>query len=587
MFGPSNLLFQFVERLCVLVAMAYALSRGRIFSNLLLYRTKSKESFWILGYFCVLAGLEYFLPPDSAPFIYPTDHTLINLNVLASCSAGLLAGPWVGIGTGVFAGLLGIVLHASNSISFAVASLVSGALGGMIFQFRPHPHLKALSGFLVTFFAQVLRMGLVMAFGNSTAQLDALIILFGVGAVTNGFATGLFLLVVSDIGAQHEKIGRIQINRALQIANKILPHLRPGLNEETAEEIARIILDVADVDAVAVTNTQRVLTHVGAGENHHHAGDSINLPATKQVLEEKKTQVADVKSKIGCIDPNCPLSSAVVAPLSYRDHVIGTVELYQTEERPMNAEISELAVGFAQFLGRYLMESEELQRQTQEASEAQLRALQAQIHPHFLFNTLNTLASLCRFDAKHAETLTIQLGTFFRRTLKRNQGSFISLREELNTVDTYLDIEKARFGDHLQIIREIPEDTLDCQVPLFVIQPLVENAVLHGISRKSGGGILRIKARRRKGWLLVSVHDNGVGVQGREPSSLLKYEGTRSHGMAMMNERLQTLYGSHYNIRIYSRNGEGTVIFLIIPENQRGIVDSEHRSSRKLSLETY
>lgn len=573
--GPSDLVFQFVERLCVLVAMAYGLSRWRIFSNLLFYRTSPQERAWVLIYFCALGGLEFVLPTERFPFLFPADRSLINLGILAACSAGLLAGPWIGAGTGVFATLAGLLAHDPHAFATGPAALAGGILGGMIYLHRPARVVKASSGFLVSAAAHAVRLGLILIAGNATMRWDAHLLLFGATLAINGLATSLFLMVVADIGAQHEKIGRLQINRALQIANKTLPLLRPGLNEETAREIARIILDVAEVDAVAVTDTERVLAHAGAGEGHHQAGDAIGLAATRRALEAGESERAERRADVGCPRVGCPLSSAVAAPLYYRNRAIGAVEIYQTEARPMNAETVELAVGFAQFLGRYLLESEELQRQTREASEAQLRALQAQVHPHFLFNTLNTLASLCRFDAPRAESLTVQLGSFFRRTLKRNQGSFVTVREELQTVDTYLEIEKARFGEALEVVKEIDPELLDSQIPTFVIQPLVENAVLHGLSQKAGGGVLRIVGRKRNGRVSFWVVDNGAGIRRERPMSLLEYSGTEAHGLSMLNERLGTLYEGRHRFRIFSKPGEGTTILLSLPDSGRAVGTSQ------------
>jgi LytS/YehU family sensor histidine kinase len=549
--------------------MAYLLSRWRIFSNLIFYRTNPSDRAWILAYFSLFAGLEFLLPAEHAPFVFPSDRALISLSILASTSAGILAGPWIGLGTGLFSLSAGLLTHEPNALATGMSALLGGALGSCIYLYRPHRLIKIGSGFLVSMTAHTLRLGLILLSINASVHWDAQIILYIATVVVNGLATSLFLAVVADIGTQHEKIGRLQVSRALQIANQTLPHLRPGLNEETAGEIVRIILDVADVDAVAVTNTSHILAFAGEGESHHRSGNEICLEATHRAIHLGTTEVAEGKTNVGCSHSDCPLSSAVVAPLCYKEKPIGAVEIYQTEERPMNAETIELAIGFAQFLSRYLMEAEELQRQIKEASEAQLRALQAQVHPHFLFNTLNTLASLCRFDPRHAESLTIQLGAFFRRTLKRNQGSFVTLREELQTVDTYLEIEKARFGESLVIVKEIDSDLMDRQLPTFILQPLVENAVLHGISQKSGGGLLRIVGRKKCGWSKYWVIDDGAGVKGRTPSSLLKYSGVESHGLSMLNERLDNLYKGDYRFRIFSRPGKGTLVFLSIPEKAK------------------
>lgn len=565
-------IFQFGEKITVLVAMAYMLSRGRIFSHLLQYKTSRKEKIWLLTFFSVLGLIEFLVPADKSPFVLPWNKSPLDIRILAAASAGLLSGMWLGVGTGVITAVATLLIQKTGGISpispvyaDGIAAILAGAAGGYIYNYRSTKKGKVAAGFLIGASAQILKLAMSLAFLQASISVTAIISSYIGAIIVNGAMVALFMLVVGDIGTQHEKIGRIQINTALEIANKTLPHIRPGLNEESAKQIARIILDIAEIDAVAITNTERVLAYAGAASDHHKEDREILLAATKDAIRTGDITVADTREKLGCTHPGCILTSAVVAPLFYQDKTIGAVELYQTEERTMSEDIIELAFGFAQFLSRYQMESAELQRQTKAASEARLRALQAQIHPHFLFNTLNTIAALCRFDPSSAESLTIQLGSFFRSTLRKDIGIMCALSDELKTIDTYIGIEKARFGDRLNVYKEIDPDSMKVKIPYFIVQPIVENAILHGLSQKTDLGQLKLISRVKNNTLSMWIIDNGVGISKSRLHSVFSPDGIESHGMYMLHERLKSIYGKKGHLRIISKEGIGTAVVIAVP----------------------
>src|SRR5208282_75323 len=194
--------------------------------------------------------------------------------------------------------------------------------------------------------------------------------------------------------------------------------------------------------------------------------------------------------------------------------------------------------------------------------QARMDALISQINPHFLFNTLNTISSLIRFDPDMARTVLLKLSNILRRRLKA-QVHFAPLRQELDFIDDYLDIEVVRFGrDKLQIRKEIDPETLDMVVPSMVLQPLVENALRHGIAPKIEGGAITLRARRAKGRLIVEVIDDGVGISEQRP---LEIAGS-GIGISNVRERLKVVYGQVCTLKIDSKPGKGTTIRFEIPE---------------------
>jgi two-component system LytT family sensor kinase len=203
-----------------------------------------------------------------------------------------------------------------------------------------------------------------------------------------------------------------------------------------------------------------------------------------------------------------------------------------------------------------------LEEQERLLMQARMDALISQINPHFLFNTLNTASSLIRFDPDTARSVLLKLSTILRRRLK-SQVHFLPLKQELDFIDDYLDIEVVRFGrDKLQVRKEIEPESLEMVVPSMVLQPLVENAIRHGIGPKVEGGTITLRAKRHDGRLTVEVIDDGVGIP-EEKGQEIFYSGI---GITNVQERLKVLYGQDFSLRIDSQPGKGTAIRFEIPE---------------------
>jgi two-component system LytT family sensor kinase len=203
-----------------------------------------------------------------------------------------------------------------------------------------------------------------------------------------------------------------------------------------------------------------------------------------------------------------------------------------------------------------------LERHQQLLLKARMDALSRQINPHFLFNTLNTVTALIRFDPDSARGVVLKLSNILRRLLRKHE-TFVPLREELQFIDDYLDIEVARFGkDSLDIVKQIDDAALEAFVPSMLLQPIVENCLKHGLAPKLGGGKIELRTRILDGRLRVEIEDNGVGIS-EEKMPHVYVEGI---GLSNVRERLRVLYGTDFHLDIRSRPGEGTVIRIDIPE---------------------
>ncbi len=202
-----------------------------------------------------------------------------------------------------------------------------------------------------------------------------------------------------------------------------------------------------------------------------------------------------------------------------------------------------------------------LQEQDKLLLAAKLEALANQISPHFLFNTLASISSLIRTQPDTARMLIGKLSGLLRR-LMRSTDHFVTLREELQSIDEYLDIEVVRFGPQLRVDKQISPDTLEVIVPSMILQPLVENSIKHGLARKVGGGRITIATMLRDRQAIIEVRDDGLGMSEERLERAL----SGGIGLSNVNERLQTIYGAHYQLKLTSVPGQGTCARMVIPE---------------------
>lgn len=354
---------------------------------------------------------------------------------------------------------------------------------------------------------------------------------------------------------------------SLRIGEETLPYLKQGLNFESAQKICEIIHKITEVDAVAITDDTVILGFSGIGCRRHMQGGPILTGATRHVLDTGETMIVTDPKILSCDEQGCPhpLKSAVITPLKYRGKVVGTFKLYRASHEQLPSYVARLAVGIAALLG-IQMELAESDRQRQLVTRARLEALQAQIRPHFLFNVLNTIIMFSRTDVERSRELLISLAQFFRRSLS-TRGNFITLKEEIDYINIYLSLEQARFGDKLRVKMKIDPRVMGAQVPILTLQPLAENAIVHGLAPKEEIGLLGIRVRQVREELHILIADNGVGMDAERLRRVFEegFGNNMGLGLTNVNERLISLYGEEYRLKVRSSPGVGTAIRVRIP----------------------
>ncbi|MDF2596525.1 MAG: signal transduction histidine kinase, LytS, partial [Clostridia bacterium] len=325
---------------------------------------------------------------------------------------------------------------------------------------------------------------------------------------------------------------------------------------------AKIIYDATGVAAVSFTDTEWILAHIGIGGDHHKRDNPIHTSITKRAIEQKHYMIAQDKTGIECPHTACKLKATIVVPLLMKEQVIGTLKLYKSLENSITSSDIELAKGLGHLFSTQL-ELSQIYYQKELLNKAELKLLQAQIHPHFLFNALNTIVSFCRTDALKARELLMQL-SYYLRTSFKTTDDFIPLSQEFKHIESYLSIEQARFSERLEVLYDI-EEGIDCMVPPLILQPIVENALKHGLMATKEGGRLEIHGHKKDNAIYIQITDNGIGMTKEKVHTLLDGGQTKGGiGVRNVNNRLKSIYGTA--LKIDSKPEHGTTVSLILPQ---------------------
>jgi len=489
-----------------------------------------------------------------------------NTRIIGIMAGGILYGPFVGIVSGVIAGLHRFTydIGGITSIPCAITTILAGFISAFIYK-KGQKYDKWFYGLIGGIVVESVEMLLILLLSKpyDKAIYIAKSIYLPM-SFTNAIGICLLILLIQKLLNEKEQIAAKQAQLALEIANKTLPYFRE-INNDSLRKICSIIKDSTGASAVAITDKHTILAHEGVGSDHHISGAPIQTTATKLVIENGEMRILNSQSEIECIFKNCPLKSSIIVPLKDGKDVIGTLKLYYTKENGISYTNEKLAIGLSQLISTQL-EISKVGKLKELATKAEIKALQAQINPHFLFNALNTIISFLRFDPNSARDLIINLSTYLRYNIEE-ASTFVSISKELEQVKAYVEIEKARFGDRLTVVYDIDEN-INIKIPSLIIQPLVENSIKHGILKGSGSGKVKIKVRKLNSvQVKVTIEDDGIGIPEEVITSIYSGEDRGNKiGLSNVNSRLKYIFGSGLLIE---RLNVGTKISFIIHETNK------------------
>ncbi|WP_439830912.1 LytS/YhcK type 5TM receptor domain-containing protein [Aeromonas caviae] len=555
-----QLVLSLLQQMSVSLVIAYLFSKSPLLRPLANYSVRLPHKvliYVIFSCFCIL-GTYVGLDIDDA---------IANTRAVGAVLGGLLGGPLVGCLVGLTGGLHRYTLGGFTDLACAISTTCEGLLGGLVHwrlmrAGRVNDLFAPRVAFFTTFVAEIMQMVIILLVATPFDKSLLLVRTIATPMIlANSCGAALFISMIRDQQRMYEKFSRVFSAKALTIANRTVGIMSQGFTPEASGKIAHIVQEETGVGAVAITDTDKILAFIGTGEDHHKPGTPITSAITLQAIAQNKVLFADGNSQpYRCsISPQCQLGSVLVIPLQGDEGVIGTIKLYEPKKRLFLKINHTLGEGIANLLSQQLLAGR-LEQQQRLLVQSELKLVQAQINPHFLFNTLNTISAITRHDPGRARELLLHLSRFFRNNLKRQSG-LTTLREEQEHCLSYLEIEQARFGERLTVINEIPPHLAEVQLPSFTLQPLIENAIKHGICSLLGEGRLRLFARETPEVITLCVEDNAGAWQ---PSG--QGDGL---GMSLVDKRLKSAFGERYGIDVQWEPEQWTRVSLTLPRQPR------------------
>jgi two-component system sensor histidine kinase LytS len=481
---------------------------------------------------------------------------LINTRIIGVAAGGILGGPVVGLMTGIIAGVhrftmpTGLFTRIACGVSVPIEGIVAGLIG---LKFKGKKNLWIYAG-LTGAICESIRKISVLIFSKPFDQALELVkdIWFPM-VLINSIGLAALFMIISNVYREREKVGAEQVNQSINIIDKILPYIREGFNSDSIDKVTDIIYRMTDFDAIAITDHEKVLSYSGIESKEILRVGSEITSYTKSVIDSGEMMLIDKR-----IEKDVFFQHNIIAPIRKGEEVIGTMKFYKLKAYMITPIDIEGCIGLSRLYSTQIRIGE-LEKQSQLVVQSELKALQAQINPHFLFNSLMVIASLCRTNSEKARELVLHLGNYFRKNISGNK-KMIDISEEINHVKSYVEIEKARFEEKLQIHYEIDEN-LSIQLPPLTLQPIVENAIKHGILKKKNGGMVEISAKNNGPDSIITVYDNGIGIEKDHINELLNMNiESQSIGLTNVYQRLKYVYGDKIKFEITSVLGEWTQV---------------------------
>ncbi|WP_177162176.1 sensor histidine kinase [uncultured Fusobacterium sp.] len=529
-----KLISHLFNNLGYIIAIAFFFTKLKRAKDIFTHKKYSKKDVFILScFFSILAIIGTYTGADYRGAI-------VNVRNIGVVVGGILAGPEVGILAGFIAGLhrLFIDVDPITTIPCATATMIGGFITAYLYK-KCNEKNFYLYGFLGGFLVENLSMLLILVMGKDfELAKDIVSNIYFPMILANAVGVSIVLLIIQDIIEEKDIIAGKQAKLSLEIANKTLPYFRNG---ESLNEVCKIISDSLGAKAVVITNEKYITASYSTSEDFKIAHTDIKSEVTKKVLKTGKIciigQCDDVKY-FQCVTGK--IKSCIISPLFQGDKVSGTLKIYFDTKENVTASNQYLVEGLSLLISTQL-ELSSVENLKTMAKEAELKALQTQINPHFLFNALHTTSFFVRKDPNKAREIIIDLSTYLRYNLE-NSCKLVPLEMELEQVKAYFNIEKARFGDKISLNIDVDENIKNISIPSLIIQPLVENSIKHGLLKKREGGFVNIIAKKENKDCLITIEDNGVGIDQKIIDNL-DDRIDKNIGLKNVHNRIKLIYG--------------------------------------------
>lgn len=537
----EGIVLNLLEKTSFLIVILILMSKIKILKNILKSEQNNKRNLIIIsGVFSFLAIVGTYLGID----VYGS---MANVRNIAIVSGGMLFGPIVGVTAGIIAGVhrFLIDINGITAIPCFLTSVLAGVLSGYLCN-RVDSDKKWVVGIICGMFVESMSMEIILILSRPYDIAVSIVRHIYIPMMIGQVGIGFLISILQSLRREKEEIAAQQAKLSLDIANKTLPYFR-NMNKNSLNKVCEIIKNDIDADAVSITDRKVVLSYVGIGEDYFKNNNKTLSNITKECIIKGEIIYIKEEQEEYLVDKKTPLKTAMIIPLKENDETVGTLKIYYSKQREITESRQALAIGLSQMIST-LMEISKVEQMKEAANKAEIKALQTQINPHFLFNALNTITSFIRINPDIARNLIINLATFLRYNLEFSDTT-IDIKKELEQVKAYVEIEKARFGDKLNVIYDIDED-VNIKIPSLIIQPLVENAIIHGIRANGGHGTVKISVKNKTNKICISVENDGVTIDediikkvknGNMPENKI--------GLYNVHLRMKLMYGKGLSIK--------------------------------------
>jgi two-component system, LytTR family, sensor kinase len=548
-----TMLFQLFERAALLLIILFFLTRIPSFKQILQKKLLTPIEFAVITIlFCSFALFSTYAGID-------VEGSLVNVRIIVIMAGGILFGPWVGLVVGVVSGIHRYLIDIGGvtSIPCLITSIIAGLVSSYI-HLRTPKAKRWFIGIFAGMAIEALTMLLIILMAQPTTLGIDIVSKIAIPMILGQFNVGLIILLIQNVESEREGIAAQQAKLALDIANKTLPYFR-SINTESLHKICSIIKEDIQADAVAITDAFSVLAYVGFGEDRYKFRHEIISDMTKETIRSGEFMISN-----HALDDAMPgIQSLLIIPLKEREEVTGTLKIYYRKAHKITYPLQTMAVGLSQIIST-LMEVSRVEEIKEMANKAELKALQTTIQPHFLFNALNAIGSSIRTRPDQARELIVNLSGYLRYNLELTD-ELIDIHKELEQVRNYVEIEKARFGNRLNVVYDV--DEVAVKIPSLIIQPLVENAIVHGILKEKGPGTVTIYVKDSEDHIRIGVQDTGVGIREEIIEQVLGERVPPNRiGLFNVHKRVKLIFGHGVTIE---RLDQGTNIFFDIQKETR------------------
>lgn len=525
----------------------------------------------IFGIFCIISDYIGIQVEGAIP----------NARVIGVLSAGFLGGPVSGMLTAVIASVHRYLIFPEriSTVACVISAMLHGVMGSWIgYQRKNEKRYSNWYLLVITFVAEAIHMGLILILTRPFAEaLEIVRIVLVPMVIINSFGMVVFFSVFKSIFTEADLKSAANVSLALRVAERCTPYLADAETDSgSVQQIIEIIMSEYRCVGVALIRDFEFLGRSSAFDSIRLNKDNYPrlLSATKTY---KTTRISKIPMPEDAFYPLYEKNVILSAPIvREEDQVLSLVMLVRKNAYSYRSDI-EFVTGLANYFATQ-MKLVDMEKQKHHLRKAELKALQSQINPHFLFNALNTISCFCREKPEKARELLMALSSYFRNMLD-DIDYMVPLETELEHVQAYVMLEEARFEDHLKVRIDAQPIDCTCRVPNLILQPIVENAIRHGATKRDKG-LVTIRIRKEEKNTLIDVSDNGPGIE-KEVVDRLYDKGwdlpqkDESHGIGMLNvqRRLIGIFGKNAGLQVISGES-GTTVRMIIP-NQKEKTDED------------